>query len=75
MKSLIEVRKFAVEKAVEVLGAGTAAKDVVEKAREIEVYIVGSAELPEVYNDVETAMGAISSLGSLLSVNGVSSNS
>lgn len=75
MKSLIEVRKFAVEKAVEVLGAGTAAKDVVEKAREFEVYIVGSAELPEVYNDVETAMGAISSLGSLLSINGVSSNS
>lgn len=75
MKSLIEVRKFAVEKAVEVMGAGTATKDVVEKARVIEAYIVGGAELPEVYNDVESAMSAISSLGSLLSINGASSNS
>lgn len=63
MKSLIEIRKFAVEKAVEVMGAGTATKDVVEKAREIEVYIVGGAELPEVYKEDEVLVGAINNIG------------
>ena len=36
MKSKIEVREFAVTKAVEIMGAGAIVKDVVAKAREIE---------------------------------------
>lgn len=51
MKSKIEVRKFAVEVASMVLGRGTADKDVVAKAKEIEVYIIGAAELPETYDE------------------------
>ena len=36
MKSKIEVRKFAIEIATQILGKGTADKDVVGKAKEIE---------------------------------------
>lgn len=48
MKSRIEARVFAVNKAVEVMGSGAIMKDVVNKAREIEEYVVGEADLPEV---------------------------
>lgn len=48
MKSKIEVRKFAVEKAVEIMGVGTPDKNIIAKAQEIESYILGEAELPEV---------------------------
>lgn len=48
MKSKIEVRVFAVNKAVEIMGAGAIVKDVVTKAQEIEKYVVGAAELPEI---------------------------
>ena len=47
MKSKIEVRTFAVEKAV-------AIKDVVAKAQEIEAYVIGEAELPEVEDTAAT---------------------
>lgn len=50
MNSKIDVRVFAVEKAVAVLGAGTPTKDVVSKAKEIEAYIVGDADIPDVDN-------------------------
>lgn len=50
-KSKIEVRQFAVEQAVKILGAGTPDKDVVSKAKEIEAYLIGDAELPETYED------------------------
>ena len=53
MKSKIEIRVFAIEQAVTILGAGTPAKDVVEKAKEIESYVVGDAEIPEVENEKE----------------------
>lgn len=53
MKSKIEIRVFAVEQAVTILGTGTPAKDVVEKAKEIERYVVGDAEIPEVENEKE----------------------
>lgn len=53
MKSKIEIRVFAVEQAVTILGTGTPAKDVVEKAKEIESYVVGDAEIPEVENEKE----------------------
>lgn len=56
MKSRIEVRKFAISKAVEIMGAGTPAKNVVSKAQEIESYIIGNAQLPETY-DQEQALG------------------
>lgn len=51
MKSKVEVRKFAVEMAVAIMGKGTSDKDVVKKASEIEKYVVGDAELPEVEDD------------------------
>ena len=50
-KSNIEIREFAINKAVELLGAGAPQKDVVEKAKEIETYIKGEAELPEVLDE------------------------
>lgn len=62
MKSKLEIRKFAVEKAVEVMGVGTPSKDVVAKAQEIEIYITGNAELPEVY-DSDTAVSYMFSKG------------
>lgn len=51
MKSKIEIRKFAVQTAADLLGVGSATKDVVAKAKEIEDYIVGQAEIPETYNE------------------------
>lgn len=51
MKSNIEVRVFAVNKAVEVMGAGAVIKDVVSKAQEIEKYVLGAAVLPEVADE------------------------
>lgn len=53
MKSKIEIREFAISKAVDIMGTGTPAKDVVSKAREIEQYIIGEADIPEVYNQEE----------------------
>ena len=52
-KSRIEIREFAVRQAVELLGTGSPQKDIVAKARDIEAYIIGEADLPEVYNDTE----------------------
>ena len=51
MKSKIEVREFAVTKAVEIMGAGAMVKDVVTKASEIEAYVIGEAVLPEVFEE------------------------
>lgn len=51
MKSNIEVRVFAVNKAVEIMGAGAVVKDVVTKAQEIEKYVIGEAVLPEVFEE------------------------
>ena len=49
-KSRIEIREFAVRQAVELLGTGSPQKDIVAKARDIEAYIIGEADLPEVYS-------------------------
>lgn len=69
MKSKIEIRKFAVEKAVTILGTGTPAKDVVSKAQEIEAYVLGNAVLPEVSDEIESVANAmmpvLSALGGL----------
>lgn len=56
-KSKIEVREFAVKQAVVILGTGTSQKDVVNKAKEIEAYIIGKAELPEISNEEEMIAG------------------
>ena len=56
IKSKLDARHYAIEKAVELMGAGTPSKDVVAKAVEIESYIVGGAELPEVSNDTAQLM-------------------
>lgn len=52
MKSKIDVRVFAVNKAVEVMGTGALIKDVVAKAQEIENYVIGEAELPETVQEL-----------------------
>lgn len=59
MKSKLEVRTFAVNKAVEIMGQGTPQKDVIEKAKEIEAYIIGDAELPETYSEMDAANGLL----------------
>lgn len=59
MNSKVDVRVFAIEKAVAILGAGAPAKDVVTKAKEIEAYIIGNAELPEMYNQEEALSGML----------------
>ena len=50
-KSKIEVREYAINKAVELMGTGTPTKQVVDKAKDIETYVMGEAELPEVLDE------------------------
>lgn len=59
MKSKVEVRKFAVEIAAEIMGQYSSDKDVVSKAKEIEEYVVGDAVLPETYDEVDAVRGAL----------------
>lgn len=59
-KSKIEVREYAISKAAEIMGGCTPNKDIVSKAKEIELYIIGDAELPETYNEIEAAGGLLS---------------
>lgn len=68
MKSKIDVRVFAVNKAVEVMGGGALIKDVVAKAKEIEEYVIGEAALPgvadeaspmELLNGIASIAGAV----------------
>lgn len=65
-KSKIEVREFAVKQAVELLGKGTPQKDVIQKAKEIEEYIIGESDLPETYNEMDAASGLIGNAFSAL---------
>lgn len=51
MKSKLEIRVFAIEQAVKVQGISAPVKDVVEKAKEIEHYIIGNADLPESHDN------------------------
>ena len=62
-KSKIEVREYAMNKAIELMGTGTPTKQVVEKAKEIETYIIGEAELPETIDENEIISTAIETLG------------
>ena len=59
IKSKLDARHYAIEKAVELMGAGSPSKDVVAKAVEIESYIVGGAGLPEVSNDTAQLMNML----------------
>jgi hypothetical protein len=66
MKSKIEARIFAVNKAVEIMGVGALIKDVVAKAQEIEEYVIGEAVLPETYEEtspMELLNGIASAVG------------
>lgn len=66
MKSKIEARIFAVNKAVEIMGVGALIKDVVAKAQEIEEYVIGEAVLPETYEEaspMELLNGIVSAVG------------
>lgn len=69
MKSKVEIRKFAVQTAADLLGTGSATKDVVAKAKEIEDYIVGQAEIPEIYNET-SELGEMFSRG-IKSITGI----
>lgn len=62
-KSKIEVREYAMNKAIELMGTGTPTKQVVEKAKEIEAYVIGEAELPETVDENEVISTAIETLG------------
>lgn len=53
MISKIEIRKFAVQQAVSIMGAGVPQKDVVAKAKEIEDYIIGESDIPETSSDTD----------------------
>lgn len=66
-KSRIEVREYAMNKAVELMGTGTPSKHVVEKAKEIENYIIGEAELPEFVDESEIISTAVETLGMVAS--------
>lgn len=66
MKSKVEIRKFAVEMAVAVLGHGTPDKDVVGKASEIEKYVMGNADIPETYDEEERIVGVLHGLAGVV---------
>ena len=68
MKSKIEVRVFAVNRAVEIMGTGAIVKDVVTKAQEIEKYIIGEAVLPEVADEA-SPIDYLNSVASLIGGN------
>lgn len=70
MKSKIEVRVFAVEQAVKIMGACTPQKDIVAKAQEIEEYIVQDVVLP----DVSVEASPVDYLNSMASLLGASGN-
>lgn len=69
MKSKVEIRKFAVQTAADLLGTGSATKDVIAKAKEIEEYIVGQAEIPETYSET-SELGEMFSRG-IKSITGI----
>ena len=56
MKSKIEVREYAVNKAAEIMGKGTPTDSHITKAHEIEKYIIGGATLPEVAADTTESL-------------------
>ena len=51
MKAKLDIRVFAIEQAVKIMGVGVSQKDVVAKAQEIEKYVIGEAILPEVVDE------------------------
>ena len=66
MKSKVEIREFAITQAVAIMGAGTPDKDVVRKAKEIETYIVGSADIPEVDNKEDAVFDVMKGIASFI---------
>lgn len=56
MKSKIEVREYAVNKAAEIMGKGTPTDSLIAKAQEIEKYVIGEAILPEVVIDTTESL-------------------
>lgn len=65
MKTRVEIRVFAIEQAVRIMGAGAPQRDVVEKAKEIEQYITEGIELADVdtfspADALTAAVGALS---------------
>lgn len=58
----MDVREFAVQIAAEIMGSGTPDKNIVAKAKEIEAYVIGDAELPEVHDEVVAAGGILQDL-------------
>lgn len=73
MKSKIDVRVFAVNKAVEVMGTGALIKDVVAKAQEIENYVIGEAELPEAVQE-PSPMELLNGIASAVTASATESN-
>ena len=61
-RSKIEVREYAINKAIELMGTGTPTKQVVDKAKEIETYVIGEAELPETIDENEVMNSILETL-------------
>lgn len=64
MKSKIEVREYAVNKAAEIMGKGTPTDSLIAKAQEIEKYVIGEAILPEV--GIDTTESLVDGLKSII---------
>ena len=61
LKSKMDVRVFAVQRAAEIMGTGTPDKDVVAKAKEIEAYVSG-----DVHDEVGAAGGLLQEIFSAI---------
>ena len=44
------------------MGVGTPDKDVISKAKEIEAYVIGEAELPDVYDEANAYTNVVGNL-------------
>ena len=66
MKSKIEIREFAIKIAADIMGNGTPSKDIVSKAKEIEQYIIGEVEIPDISNIEQDMLGMLKGVTRLI---------
>lgn len=66
MKSKIEIREFAIRIAADIMGNGTPCKDIVSKAKEIEQYIIGEVEIPDISNIEQDMLGMLKGVTELI---------
>ena len=66
MKSKVEIREFAIRIAADIMGNGTPCKDIVSKAKEIEQYIIGEVEIPDISNIEQDMLGMLKGVTGLI---------